>query len=162
MDNDTRLKRREEDVPILNDAQKRRVSIALGHLEKTLVEIERVLTQGDYQGILFELRNNVPPAVREEILFAASVVREHIRVLTERFGLQRMENDLSKQVASSLVYCWETLVDSTSKGLRGYGAVSEALGNELDPELDAIIAQIWRMRDYIFGQASESSGGNHD
>lgn len=162
MDNDTRLKRGEVAVPTLNEPQRRRVSITLGYLEKTLVEIERALEQGDYQGILFDLRNDVPPAVREELIAAAAVVREHIAVLAERFDLQRMENELAKQVASSLVYCWETLVGSTSKGLKGYGVVSEGLGDALDPELDAIIAQIWRMRDGIFGQASENSGGDHD
>lgn len=162
MDNDTRLNSGEVAIPTLNDAQRRRVSITLGYLEKTLLEIERALEQGDYPGILFDLRNDVPSAVREEILATSAVVREHIRVLAERFGLQRMENKMSKQVASSLVYCWETLVDSTSKGLKGYGAVSEGLGDSLDPELDAIIAHIWRMRDSIFGQAGESSGGDHD
>lgn len=163
MDKDTELKKGPTVIPPLNDAQRRRVSITLGYLEKSLVEIERALEQGDYRGILFDLRNDVPQAVREELLAAAAVVREHITVLAERFDLQRMENGLSKQVASSLVYCWETLVDSSSKGLKGYGVVSEGLGDELDPELDAIIAQIWRMRECIFGQAGAySGGGNHD
>jgi hypothetical protein len=79
---------------MLNEFQKRRISTTLQIMEKDLIEMERRLKRDDHSCVLYELKNDIPVSMREELLTKAAIVKEKIGRLAERFELDMMINQI--------------------------------------------------------------------
>ncbi len=130
---------------MLNEAQKRRVSVTFSSLEENLHDMERLLKGGDYIGIVHAMYNDVPEPVRDALLAKIAQVKNRIRSLAERFDLKREQRSLSRRLFAQLSYDWTTLEETTTRHLQGYGDVAKELKETLDPELNAIIGLIVEM-----------------
>jgi|GEM_PF-2121452 len=125
---------------MLNEAQKRSLSAALRIVEEYLREIEGMLASGDYTGILSERINDVSDGERAGILEKAALIREGIKIVAEKFNLDRRRTSISGEALARLASCWEILSDSTAGRLKRYGAVDKRVEKILDPQVDALIA----------------------
>ncbi len=118
---------------MLNEAQERSLSVTLRIVEDRLREIEQMIEAGDYKGVLKEIKNDVPPKMKDKIREKSSLVRNRIKMLTERFDLVKEPGVTSRLALSRLSYCWEILQDARSQKLKRFGSVAEGLGDVLDP-----------------------------
>jgi hypothetical protein len=140
---------------LLNPNQRRSLATTLSVLEEMLCEIERTLTGGGYKGFLFELQDDVPSPVKDEILKRISLVRERIEVMAEQFTLEKRSDEASRDLMGKLAYGWEILEGAKARYQRGYGTVAEGLAEALDPQLDDILVFVNEMRDLVTGEKKE-------
>lgn len=119
--------------------------MTLRSLEEDLHEMERLLQSEDYVGIVHEMDNDIPASAKNALIEKIAGIKNRIHTLAERFGLEREQRSVSKQLFARLTYDWTTIEEIKTRHLKGYGAVAERLKDTLDPELDAIIGLIWEM-----------------
>ena len=130
---------------MLNDSQKRRVSVTLSSLEEDFHDMERLLLSLDYVGAVHEMENDIPAPARNALIDKIGGIKNRIRTLAERFDIERERRSLRRQLFARLTYNWTTLEEIKTRYLRGYGMAAEVLKETLDPELDAIIDLIREM-----------------
>jgi hypothetical protein len=131
---------------MLNDSQKRIVSVTLGSLEEDLHDMERLMEGGDYTGVVHEMDNDIPAPAKDAMIREIAQAKDILRVLAERFSLERKKRNASRQCFARLTYNWTTLEEIKTGYLKGYGAVDDGLKDTLDPELDALIGLIQEMK----------------
>jgi len=136
---------------LLNHNQRGGLTTTLIVLEEILCEIELILAADRCKGVLYEMRNDLPDQVKEEMQRRINLVRERIRVMVEEFALEKRNKDASRDFMGKLVYCWEILEGAKARHLSGYGAVAEELAETLDPHLNNIIILVDEMRDLVIG-----------
>lgn len=127
---------------MLNEHQRRGLSITLRIVEETLVNIERLMTCKTYKGSLYEEINNIPAGIKDAVSKRISRIREILEKTAITFILEKEQMQLSRLASGKLPYCWEILENAKSKRLNRYGDVAEGLEDILDPILDGIIEEI--------------------
>lgn len=131
---------------MLNEYQRRRVSITLSSLEEDLHDIEERLKSGDYTGILYEMKNDMSLQIRDFLIDNIAIIREKISNLAERFSLRGEIRMLSREIYGEMSVLWVSLEETKARRLRGYGEVAKGLADLLDPALDEIIALLDEIR----------------
>ncbi len=126
---------------MLNEAQRRCVLTSLRLIEKHLRVIEG-LDISDGNGILKEVKNDIPVSTQAAIREKTAIIREDIKILSNRFHLSKTLVNTRAIALASLSYCWEILEDTTSKKLKKYGATAEELQTTLDPLLNEILDEL--------------------
>lgn len=134
---------------MLKEAQKRKVSITLQHMEKSLLEIEQRLKSDDYVGILYESRNDVPLQIGEDLLKKIVFIKEKMRKVSERFALEKEIERQSSEIFGEVSILWVSLEEIKAKRLKAYGEVDEGLEELLDPDIDAMIHDIFEMEHMV-------------
>ncbi len=130
---------------MLNENQKRALSITLRIVEEKLRDIERVLESSDDVGVLYEMKQNISPAVKNEVFKEIVLIKERIKALAEKFDLRKESTNANKEALRALPYCWEILEDAKARGMKRYGSVADGLKNILDPQLSTIIDLILKI-----------------
>lgn len=98
---------------MLNKPQIRSLSITLRIVEEILAEIELILNRCDEINILYERRCDIPLELKCEVLRKVSPAKDRIRIIAERFGL---EKSLLKQAGKHMASC--RIAGKFLKGLR--------------------------------------------
>jgi len=124
---------------MLNDYQRRGLSITLRIVEENLEHIERILKNDGYSGVLYETRNDITKDIRKEISNRIPPAIAEIEKIADKFHLEKQIGWASNAAYSKLPYCWEILENTRARRLKRYGDISRGLGEELDPHLDTII-----------------------
>ncbi len=89
---------------MLNDAQRRRMSVTLSSLEEDLHDMERLLESTDYVGVVHEMDNDIQAPAKNAMTRKMAQVKDRIRSLAERFDLERERRSLRRQLSSRLTY----------------------------------------------------------
>lgn len=131
---------------MLNELQRRRVSLTLLGLEEDLHDIEEHLKRGDYRGILYGITNDIPSPTRDAMISKMTLIKEKISELSERFSLRGETEMLSREIFGKMSVIWVSLEETKAGRLRGYGGVAEELHDLLDPALDEIIVLLEEIR----------------
>ena len=131
---------------MLNEFQKRRLSITITGIEEDLYDIEECLKSQDYHGVLYEIRNDIPMTTRDAMIANIMLIRKGISSLAEQFGLRGETRMLSRKISSKLSILWVSLEETKARRLTGYGEVTAGLHDLLDPALDEIIALFEEIR----------------
>lgn len=133
-------------VPLLNEAQRRSLTITLRILEQTLDEpLEAVEEAPESGGILYPTVNDLSFRDRELLLHCTDQVKARIADLCSCFDLSTTERTTRAAALSRLNYCWEILQQIDSTGLAAYGATAAGLVEILDPkvhELNRLVMQL--------------------
>lgn len=124
---------------MLNKDQKRGLTIALRIMEENIRDIEQVFNSDNYNGILYDTKCNMDEGVKKEILKRVLLMKDRIKVLSERFDLEKEQRDQAKGIFGKMSSCWSILEDVRAKRLKRYGVVSSRLEGILDPHLNGII-----------------------
>lgn len=130
---------------MLNDSQRRGLSITLRNVEESLEHIGRILKNDGYSGVLYETRYDITKEIRKEISNRIPLAIAEIEKIAEIFHFEVEIGWASNAAYSKLPYCWEILENARAKRLKRYGDISKGLGEELDPHLDAIIKILLEM-----------------
>lgn len=138
---------------MLNKDQKRRLSISLRIVEENIQDIEQILHNGAYTGILYDVNCDVSPKVKEEILKKVTLIKDKIKSLSRKFTLEKEYKEARKKIFDKLSSCWEIMEGVKTKRLKKYGTVSHELDNVLDPQLNIIIDLISETEHLVLGKA---------
>lgn len=130
---------------MLNNFQKRALSITLRIVEENIESIQQILENGGYSGVLYETRYDITREIRDEISKRIPPARAEIEKIADMFHLEKQIGWASNSAYSKLPYWWEILENARAERLKRYGHISMGLGRELDPHLDAIIKILWEM-----------------
>jgi hypothetical protein len=131
---------------MLNEYQKRGLSITLRIVEETMQDIERILHNGTYTGILYDMKSNIPLEFKEEILKRTSLIKERIKIISKIFDLTKERREVIHEIFGKLPHCLEIIEDVKAKKLKRYGDVSRGLDNALDPQLNIVTDLILEMQ----------------
>jgi len=124
---------------MLNEAQRRDLSVTLRIVEESLKDIEQISNNGNKIGILYEVRNNIPQAVKDEVLKKIILIKDEIKILAEKFDLEKEYKEASREAFGKLLHCWLILQEAKTNSLKRYGDVAPGLEDALDPHLNIII-----------------------
>lgn len=72
---------------MLNEYQKRELSITLRIVEETMQDIERILHNGIYPGTLYDMKCSIPQEVKTEILRRSTFIKDRIKIISKIFDL---------------------------------------------------------------------------
>lgn len=133
----------------LNEPHRRGLSATFRMLEEMMCEIETMINNDGYGGILIVIDNDISTQAREEIAKRIKLVREKVIRLSKQFALEMKQTKSSIQILADLFYCWEILEGSKAKKLRSYGEVAEGLEEVLDPQINTIIDLITEMENIL-------------
>ena len=133
---------------MLNDSQKRKVSVTVSTLEENLIEIEELLKSEDRAGVLFELDNDIPLRVKRAILYKIASIKLEIKNLVDQFGLYKQPKKLSSRISGDASVLWASVAEIKSRNLKGYGGIAEGLQEALDPALEMICQELLEIQHY--------------
>jgi hypothetical protein len=131
-----------DSTDLLNPNQRNSLATTLSVLEEMLYEIELNISYGPCRWVMYEMNDDLPTPVKEEIVQRIALIRERIRAMMEEFALEKRSKRVSGDVKGKLSYAWEILEGAKARYLRGYGAVAEGLSEHLDPQLNAVIVLV--------------------
>jgi len=128
--------------PMLNDHQRRALSVALRLLEERLAEITSLMDE-EHHGILLERpAPRLSDAQRAAALATMGRMREIVASLAARFDLERDVEVPERRIAGLLGPTWQSLLEVDSRHLRGYGVVDPAVPPVLDPAVEDLVGLI--------------------
>lgn len=117
---------------LLNESQRRSVTITLRLFEEHLAEIERMLTV-DERGILYERVAHFSPRQQARIRALIQETRASIQAMARDFRLEHETQDPTRRIMGLLSVTWESLEELHSKPLRAYGEIDPRLPDVIDP-----------------------------
>ncbi len=124
---------------LLNEAQRKSLSIALKMIEERLFVFRMLMVQDGYQGTMYRFRVNFTPEEKEAITQLFDRTLKNIAALKSKFGLKAVTEELTDQIMGTVTYLWTVLEDEKSRKLKRYGSVHPELKKALDPALQKII-----------------------
>lgn len=124
---------------MLNKDQKRGLTIALRIAEENMQYVEQVFNNGDYNGILYDMKCSIDEEVKGELFKKVSLIKDQIKALSKRFALEKELREPAKEIFGKLTSCWSILEEAKARKLKRYGAVAYKLEEVLDPHLNGII-----------------------
>jgi len=130
---------------LINDNHRRALSAGLGLLDEALCQFQRWAEGAETRSVLFEERNNLSPSQRKRINALISDLQARITELRDALGLERRVQSVSHSIRAQCSVLWESLVESESRYLRGYGEVNPEAAAYLDPKMEAIIDRLFAL-----------------
>jgi hypothetical protein len=113
----------ENQQKLLNPSQENSLRITLLLVEKGMLDMERLLSVGEYHGILFRVIDDLRDDAKTEIRQRIHKVREIIRELRGRFQLDLETERTSRAIFGKAPLLWEMVAATDASRLRGYGAI---------------------------------------
>lgn len=126
----------------LNQAQRIAVSTTLLHLERSLDEIERLLT-GPNNGVTHTTEVNLAPATAQQIRGVCADIRSEITAMVERFELPPHHWYGRQIILAEMTSTWTNLEEIRPERLRRFGAVDPTLTETLTPGLERLVQLVW-------------------
>jgi len=123
----------------LSDNHRRAITTTLTLLDERLCEFEQIAHGREVQSLLYREQNDLSAAERKRLLQEIARAHQTIREIRDTLLLEPVVHVLSRQLRGASSSLWETLIETQSKRLRGYGKVPRALAQYLDPNLERLI-----------------------
>jgi hypothetical protein len=123
----------------LSDNHRRAITTTLWLLDERLCEFEQIAHGREVRSVLYHERNDLSAAERKRLLQEIARAHETIREIRNTLLLEPRVQVLSRLLRGTSSSMWETLVETQSKRLRGYGKVPRTLAQYLDPSLERLV-----------------------
>jgi hypothetical protein len=134
---------------LLNPSQTNSLRISLMPIEKGLLEVERVLSDGEHDGIFFRVSDDLREETKTGIRALIEEIRAVLREMKDRFHLSREINDTSRAVFGKVPALWEISAGTKASRLRGYGEVNPRLKDLLDPSVERVSRLLLGMENLV-------------
>ena len=141
-----------EFAPLLNQSQRRHLTVTLGLMDEALHKVEILVEETGASSPL--AGDSLPPAFVAQAPARLARVRLLSATLADRFGLHWSEPSRRRSVHALLSTLMVRLEDSYAGKLHGYGPVHPELRDRLDPGLDALQAELGALQRLLAGPAS--------
>lgn len=134
-----------EERRVIDERHRRIIELRMRSFEEALIEIQRLVSTKDEQGIFYRMHNPLSASARRELLEKIEQIKQVLLALKEEFGFSNYNEDIVSRVRGILSYEWTVLCDTESKRLRGYGDPAPELTQVLDPYVARLIALVEEM-----------------
>lgn len=121
---------------LLTPSQGRSLHASLLLFEKALRMVDRLLSEGDEIGILYYRKSNVDIQSCELIQKQIAITQVELEDFAKILGLRPIEESLESTIMAEMSISWESLEESRSKRMRGYGELSPQAVEIIDPAID--------------------------
>ncbi len=136
----------------------RSIAVSLHLLDKALCEWEQWISGPILPGAMYQQRDTLSVAEKEELRTRINNVREIIKRLRDDLHLSPARPSTPQLIVGQATVLWEMLAELNSSSLRGYGAVSPQLAVYLDPLGESLTKQIHEIS-RLFSQAGPTAPG---
>ena len=125
---------------LLNENQRRSLSIMLRRVELAAWQLEEQLTREDTPQLVLT-RFIHPPDARQKaaLVHLARNVRQEVAELASNLHLEATESDLLRTIMSEFSLLWSDLEDSRPRKLKRYGAINPRAYEVLNPPIGRLI-----------------------
>lgn len=123
---------------LLNPSQKDSLRISLTLIEKGIFEVERVLSDGEHEGVFFRISDDLREETKTGIRTLIEEIRVILREMKDQFHLGREINDKSRAVFGKVPALWEISAGTKASRLRGYGEIDPRLKDLLNPSMERL------------------------
>jgi len=138
--------RKADAQPLLNESQRRRLSVTLASLERDVLRVSELLRRPPPREGL--LTRHVEPLVAppgDGAQNALSAVQQQLDQIVNDLGLEPRSESVTRAVMSALLLDVVALDEVTGKRLRGYGELNPAAAEYLERELPQLRAALDRL-----------------
>ncbi|MGH7627181.1 MAG: hypothetical protein ACREOJ_17925 [Gemmatimonadaceae bacterium] len=138
---------------LLNKPQRNHFAVLLAMIEDSLAEIERLARrESEPARELTRWADDLPPGTVEPLLARLALVREHVRVIGRRLGVEPREASRKRAIRAIVTAELLRVEDSYATMLRGYGAVDSAAASVVDPAMDELHAEFTAIAKLLAGR----------
>jgi hypothetical protein len=125
--------------PILTGNHKRSFSSTLIVIEQLLIEIKDNMVNPP-QSCCAEVHNDVERSVIENNLLVIEEALDQICSLKEKYKTDKFTGSLQRVIDAKRAKIWETLQNSKSKRMKGFGEFPPKAIKEYDADIDNLMA----------------------
>lgn len=145
---------------VLNPYQRSSLRSTLIAFEKSLRSAEAWLNGKQEYGVLYSARLRLSNALRVEALREIRVALMQISKLSQRFQMEKREEDPLLTMRAEMSIAWANLWDSRSQKLARFGNVDEKLAQTLDPDVERLAEIAQRLALFFSNQNSSTDEGD--
>jgi hypothetical protein len=124
---------------ILTENHKRSLSSTLMVVEQLLFELRDVINNTN-QKCCYELNKDIDCELLEHNIKIISEARELVCSLKEKYSTDKTTQSLKRIVDAKKTKIWETLHNSKSRRMKGFGEFPQKLVKEYDNDLDQLMS----------------------
>lgn len=128
---------------------KRSLSVTAKHIAKGIEEIESLLLSHKPDDLIVKVVKNLEEKQRSAILGLTEVLKKENERMIKDFNLKLEKLYEDRIVRGHISHLWVILSESTSKGLRGYGALPINQAKLLDSYINNLLDIIDKMQSVI-------------
>jgi hypothetical protein len=129
------------DKIILSDNHRRSISSSMMIIERMMTDIERALLN-PYDGVMSKTVNDIDDLDTNHFISVLKKMTEQISNLSNKYNLKTEEVKLSRIINSRKAKMWETIKDTSSRKLKGYGKFPVEFTEEFDKDIKNLLRLI--------------------
>jgi len=145
---------------LLNDSQRRAVSASLYVVERTVEQIERLLTSPAV-GLTSRLADDLSADECHAIQTACGRVRTALSVACRRLNSETAARSRRAEIRGEVATLWAMLEDTKSPALRGYGPLTREASAVVDEVLEEISKELQGILRVVADPNPVRSGAGH-
>ena len=126
----------------LPENYRRGLSVTAQTVERVLDEMENVLISNDNEKVTARILKTYDAGERARLLKAIAEMREVNGRMVQNLGLEPFRRSESQILGAKAAHLWTVLVDSTAKGLRGFGELSEDHAKRIDFHINSLLQKL--------------------
>lgn len=125
---------------LLPEPHLRVLSATARRVEDTLDRLETMLRSRGIKKLTSTVRSSYSDEERQRLLDSIATMRRVNEEFINACGLVKTELDEARILGAAITHLWTILVDSTSKGMRGFGPLSSPVAKEVDKHMSRLLA----------------------
>lgn len=127
------------DKILLNENHRRSLTSTLMIVEQLLVDLEDLMLR-PYKTCCFEISNDVENDALNQNLKVIEEARKQICLLKEKYNTGVTVQSLQRIIDAKKTKIWETLHNSKSRRMKGFGEFPQKMVKEYDNDIDELMA----------------------
>jgi hypothetical protein len=129
------------DKIVLSENHRRSISSSMLIIERMMMDIERALLNPP-DGVMSKTVNDIPDLDADHFITVLKEMERHLNSLAIKYNLKTEEVKLSRMINSRKAKMWETIKDTSSRKLKGYGKFPVEFAEEFDKDMKIILKLI--------------------
>jgi len=129
------------DKIVLSENHRRSISSSMMIIERMMMDIERALLNPP-DGVMSKTVNDIPDLNANHYVSDLNEMKIQISNLAYKYNLKSEEVRLSRMINSRKAKMWETIKDTSSRKLKGYGKFPIEFAEEFDKDIKNILKLI--------------------
>lgn len=139
-----------ENKIILGNNHKRSLSVVARHIEKSLDDIEDLLTNERRDKLTEKIITTTDENTRKKLLILTKLIREKNEQMFYDLELNAYNYYDDRILRSNISHIWTLLCDSTPEKLKNYGDLSDEQVKLINTHVNNLLETVNKMQDIIF------------
>jgi hypothetical protein len=126
---------------VLSENHRRSISSSMLIIERMMMDIERALLNPS-DGVMSRTVIDIPDLNTDHFITVLKEMTKEIDYLAVKYNLKTEEVKLSRMINSRKAKMWETIKDTSSRKLKGYGKFPVEFAEEFDKDIKNLLKLI--------------------